>query len=123
MSTHKIPGGQYTNLLFQSKQLGLADNWTEVKRKYTKANVVLGYITKVTPYSKVMGDLAQFILSQDLSLDSVSDRAEDLAFSESLIQCLRFEIGVSPRGFSEPLRSKILKSCNLDPVEGRPRDE
>ena len=56
--THKIPGGQYTNLLFQSKQLGLTENWPEVKRKYTKANVVLGYIPKVTPYSKVMEDMA-----------------------------------------------------------------
>ena len=68
LHTHKITGGQYTNLLFQSKQIGLTENLPEVKRNYTKANVVLGYITKVTPYSKVMGDLAQFILSQDLSL-------------------------------------------------------
>ena len=86
MHTHKIPGGQYTNLLFQSKQLGLTKNWPEVKRKYTKANVVLGYIPKVTPYSKVMEDMAQFVVSQDLSLESISDRAEDLAFSESVIQ-------------------------------------
>ena len=47
--THKIQGGQYTNLLFQSKYLGLTVNWPEVKRKYTKANVLLGYIPKVTP--------------------------------------------------------------------------
>ena len=66
-----------------------------------------------------MGDLAQFIVSHDLSLESVSDRANDLEFLESVIQCLRFEIGVSPGGFSEPLRSKVLKACNLDPVEGR----
>ena len=66
--THKILGGWYNKLLFQSRKLGLTDNWPEVKRKYTKTNVVLGYITKVTPYSKVMGDLAQFIFSQDLSL-------------------------------------------------------
>ena len=66
-----------------------------------------------------MGDLDQIIVYQDLSLESVSNRANDLAFSESVIQCLRFEIGVSPGGFSEPLRSKVLKSCNLDPVEGR----
>ena len=121
--THKIPGGHYTNLLFQSKQLGLTDNCPEVKRRYTKSNVKLGYIPRVTPYSKVMGDLAQFIVSQDLSLESVSDRAEDLAFLESMIQCLRFDIGVSPGGFSEPLRSKVLKSCNLDPVEGHPGAE
>ena len=118
--THKITGGQYNNLLFQSKQIGLTDNWPEFKIKYTNANVVLGYITKVTPYSKVVGDLERFIVSQDLSLESVSDRAEDLAFLESVIQCLRFDIGVSPGGFYELLQSKVLKSCNLDPVEGRP---
>ena len=70
-----------------------------------------------------MGDLAQFIVFKDMSLESVSDRAKDLAFSESVIQCLRFEIGVSPGGLSEPLRSKILKYCNLDPVEGCPGDK
>ena len=109
--THKIPGGRYTNLLFQSKQLGLTDNWVEVKRKYTKANVVLGYIPRVTPYSKVMRDMAEFIVSQDLSFEKISDRDEDLEFSESVNQCLRFEIGFSPRGFSETVTiqgSKIL---------------
>ena len=95
--THKIPRGQYTNLLFQFNQLGLMENCPEVNIKYTKSNVVLGQIPKVTPYSKVMGDLAQFIVSQDLSLESASNREEDLAFLESVIQCLRFEIGVSPR--------------------------
>ena len=123
MHTQKIPGGQYTNLLFQSKKPVLTENRLEVKRKYIKANIVLGYIPKVTSYSKVMGDLAQLIVSQNISLESVSDMAEDLAFSESVIQCLRFEIGVSLGGFSELLRSKVMKSCNLYPVEGRPGDE
>ena len=59
----------------------LTENWLKVKRNYTKANVALGYIPKVTPYSNAMGDLAQFIVSQDMSLKSVSDRAEDLVFS------------------------------------------
>ena len=90
MHTHKILGGWYNKLLFQSRKLGLTDNWPEVKRKYTKTNVVLGYITKVTPYPKIMGGLAQFIVSQDMSLESVSDRAEDVAFLERVIQCLRF---------------------------------
>ena len=101
----------------------MMENFPEVKRKYTKANVVLRYIPKVTPYSNIMRDLAQFIVSQDLSLESVSDWAKDLAFSDIVIQCLRFEIGVSPRGFYKTLRSKVLKSCNLDPVEGHPGAE
>ena len=70
-----------------------------------------------------MGDLAQFIVSQDMYLESVSDRDKDQAFLDSLIQRLRFEIGVSPGGLSEPLRSKVLKYCNLDPVEGCPGDK
>ena len=62
---HEIPGGQYTNLLYQSRQLGLTDKWPEIKRKYGEANMVLGDIPKVTPSSKVVGDLAQFMVSQD----------------------------------------------------------
>lgn len=62
----QIPGGQYTNLLFQSKQLGLTDRWTEIKKKYAEANIVLGDIPKVTPSSKVVGDLAQFMVAQNL---------------------------------------------------------
>merc|ERR550514_2506708 len=54
---HEIPGGQYTNLLFQSKQLGLGDSWSEVKKAYAAANLLLGDIPKVTPSSKVVGDL------------------------------------------------------------------
>ena len=103
MHTYKIPRRHYTNLLFQSTQLGLTNNWPEVKRKYTEANIILGYITNVTSYSKVMGELSQFIVSQDLSLENIYNRAEDLAFSERVIQCPRFEISFSSEGFSEPL--------------------
>ena len=56
---HEIPGGQYTNLLYQSKQLGLDERWAEIKKKYAQANLLLGDIPKVTPSSKVVGDLAQ----------------------------------------------------------------
>ena len=68
MHTHSIPGGQYINLLFQSKQLGLAEKWKDIKRNYANTNVVLGYIPKVTPLYKVMVDLDQFMVSQDLYL-------------------------------------------------------
>merc|ERR1711935_119361 len=63
---NEIPGGQYTNLLFQSKQLGLTEKWPEIKKKYAQANIVLGDIPKVTPSSKVVGDLAQFMVAQNL---------------------------------------------------------
>jgi len=117
---HEIPGGQYTNLLFQSKQLGLTERWPEIKKKYAEANIVLGDIPKVTPSSKVVGDLAQFMVAQDLSAIDVSEQADTLAFPQSVVQYLRGEIGIPPGGFPEPLRTKVLESRGLEPVEGRP---
>ena len=117
---HEIPGGQYTNLLFQSRQLGLTDRWPQIKQKYAEANWILGDIPKVTPSSKVVGDLAQFMVAQNLEMKVVVDQADTLAFPESVVQYLRGEIGVPPGGFPEPLRSKVLKSRGLEPIEGRP---
>jgi pyruvate carboxylase len=117
---HEIPGGQYTNLLFQSKQLGLTEKWPEIKRKYAEANIVLGDIPKVTPSSKVVGDLAQFMVAQNLQPHDILDQAETLAFPDSVVNYLRGDIGIPPGGFPEPLRSKVLKGRGLDPVEGRP---
>jgi len=117
---HEIPGGQYTNLLFQSRQLGLTDKWPEIKKKYAEANIILGDIPKVTPSSKVVGDLAQFMVAQNLDATTILDQAETLAFPQSVVQYLRGEIGIPPGGFPEPLRSKVLKGRGLEPVEGRP---
>jgi len=117
---HEIPGGQFTNLLYQSKQLGLTERWPEIKKKYAEANLVLGDIPKVTPSSKVVGDLAQFMVAQDLSIADIEEQAETLEFPGSVIQYLRGEIGQPPGGFPEPLRSKVLKAQGLDPIDGRP---
>lgn len=117
---HEIPGGQYTNLLFQSKQLGLADKWPQIKNKYAEANAILGDIPKVTPSSKVVGDLAQFMVVQNLEAQSVLDQAETLAFPDSVVNFLKGDIGVPPGGFPEPLRSKVLAGRGLVGVEGRP---
>jgi len=117
---HEIPGGQYTNLLYQSRQLGLTEKWPEIKKKYAQANIVLGDIPKVTPSSKVVGDLAQFMVSQDLSPEQVLEDAESLAFPESVVQYLKGDIGIPPGGFPEPLRSRVLKSRGLTAVDGRP---
>ena len=70
-----MPGGQYTNLLFQSTQLGLAGRWPAVKTAYAEANQLLGDIIKVTPSSKVVGDLAQFMVQNGLSEQDVRDAA------------------------------------------------
>ena len=120
---HEIPGGQYTNLLYQSRQLGLTEKWPQIKQKYAEANIVLGDIPKVTPSSKVVGDLAQFMVAQDLFIQDIVEQADTLAFPESVVQYLRGEIGVPPGGFPEPLRSKVLKARGLEPIEGRPGAE
>lgn len=117
---HEIPGGQYTNLLFQSQQLGLTEKWPEIKKKYAEANIILGDIPKVTPSSKVVGDLAQFMVAQNLDAESILAQADSLAFPQSVVQYLRGEIGIPPGGFPEPLRTKVLEGRGLEPVEGRP---
>ena len=82
---HEMPGGQYTNLLFQSTQLGLTGQWSKVKKAYATANRLLGDIIKVTPSSKVTGDLAQFLVANDLSEEEVIEKAESLSFPKSVI--------------------------------------
>jgi len=122
--THEIPGGQYTNLLFQSKQLGLTEKWPEIKAKYREANLLLGDIPKVTPSSKVVGDLAQFMVAQNLSPEELVASADTLALPESVVQFFQGTIGVPPAGFPEPLTSKVRKGRSLpngqSAYEGRP---
>ncbi|KAJ3057124.1 pyruvate carboxylase [Rhizophlyctis rosea] len=117
---HEMPGGQYTNLLFQSQQLGLGDAWIEVKKAYATANRLCGDIVKVTPSSKVVGDLAQFMVSQKLTEQEVIDRAEELSFPTSVLEYYQGYLGEPPYGFPEPLRTRILEAKGLQKVEGRP---
>jgi len=107
--SHEIPGGQYTNLLYQSRQLGLSAKWPEIKAMYKEANLLLGDIPKVTPSSKVVGDLAQFMVSQSLSPADVMAQAETLAFPESVVQFFQGAIGIPPGGFPEPLATMVRK--------------
>ena len=77
--TDEIPGGQYTNLLFQSKQLGLSGRFAEVKKAYALANKLLGDIPKVTPSSKTVGDLAQFLVTTKTSEEELVNNAAILS--------------------------------------------
>jgi pyruvate carboxylase len=121
---HEIPGGQYTNLLFQSKQLGLSEKWAQIKLAYAQANLLLGDIPKVTPSSKVVGDLAQFMVSQNLTPEQVIEGASTLALPGSVVEFFQGVIGVPPAGFPEPLTSRVRKGRSLPDgtshYEGRP---
>ncbi|CAB3387025.1 Hypothetical predicted protein [Cloeon dipterum] len=115
---NEIPGGQYTNLQFQAFSLGLGDFFEDVKKAYREANLLLGDIIKVTPSSKVVGDLAQFMVQNKLSAEEVLEKAEELSFPKSVVEFLQGSIGEPYGGFPEPLRSRVLK--NMPRVEGRP---
>jgi pyruvate carboxylase len=81
-----MPGGQFTNLQYQSTQLGLTGQWASVKDAYAVANRLLGDIIKVTPSSKVVGDMAQFIVANNLSEQDVIEQADTLSFPKSVIE-------------------------------------
>jgi len=115
---HEIPGGQYTNLQFQAYSLGLGDQFEAVKTKYREANLLLGDIVKVTPSSKIVGDLAQFMVQNNLGPEEVRSNAASLSFPTSVVEYLQGMIGQPHGGFPEPLRSDILKE--LPVIEGRP---
>lgn len=117
---HEMPGGQYTNLQFQARQLGLGEMWNSIKAAYTIANRLCGDISKVTPSSKVVGDFAQFMVAQGLSEKDVIDQAETLSFPQSVIEYYQGFLGQPPFGFPEPLRTRILSARNLSPIIGRP---
>jgi pyruvate carboxylase len=115
---HEIPGGQYSNLRAQAEALGVGDGWEAVKRAYAEVNRLFGDIPKVTPSSKVVGDMAIWMVKQKLDARAVSERAEELTFPESVIDFMRGGLGKPPGGFTEPLRTKVLKGAA--PIEGRP---
>ena len=106
---HEIPGGQLTNLIFQATQLGLGTQWAQTKKAYEQANDLLGDIVKVTPTSKVVGDLAQFMVSNKLSYDDVLAKAEELDFPGSVLEFFEGLMGQPYGGFPEPLRTKALR--------------
>lgn len=115
---HQIPGGQYTNLHFQAHSMGLGDEFSNVKKQYAEANAMFGDLVKVTPSSKVVGDMAQFMVQNNLTRADVEERADELSLPQSVIDMMRGHIGHPPGGFPEPLRSKIVKSRST--FEGRP---
>src|SRR5262249_29410267 len=106
---HEIPGGQYSNLRPQADAMGIGDRLPELKRMYALVNEMLGDIVKVTPSSKVVGDLAIYMLTHNLTPEELLARGERLQFPESVIGFFKGDIGIPPGGFPERLRRVILK--------------
>lgn len=107
---HEMPGGQYTNLREQARSLGIDHRWTEVSRAYADVNQLFGDIVKVTPTSKVVGDMALMMVANDLSVEDVRDPAKDIAFPDSVVSLFKGELGFPPDGFPAELSRKVLRS-------------
>ncbi|MBI1315760.1 pyruvate carboxylase [bacterium] len=106
---HEIPGGQYSNLRPQAEALGLGDRFDEIKSKYVEVNQLFGDLVKVTPSSKVVGDMALFMLTAGLSAEDVLTQGERLSFPESVRSMFRGDLGQPDGGFPPVLQKIILK--------------
>ncbi|MDQ0457937.1 pyruvate carboxylase [Rhizobium paknamense] len=106
---HEMPGGQFTNLKEQARSLGLETRWHEVAQAYADANRMFGDIVKVTPSSKVVGDMALMMVAQDLTVEDVENPEKDIAFPDSVVSMLRGDLGQPPGGWPETLQKKALK--------------
>ncbi len=106
---HEMPGGQFTNLKGQARSLGLEERWHEVAQTYSDVNDMFGDIVKVTPSSKVVGDMALMMVSQGLSRAQVEDPDTDVAFPDSVIDMMRGNLGQPPGGFPPAIIAKVLK--------------
>jgi pyruvate carboxylase len=115
---HEMPGGQFTNLQEQARALGLASRWEEVCQAYADVNRLLGDIVKVTPTSKAVGDLALFLVTNNLSVDALMDSKRELAFPESVVDLLAGRMGQPPGGFPPAVQRRVLR--DIEPMKGRP---
>ncbi|MCC6657606.1 MAG: biotin/lipoyl-binding protein, partial [Rhodocyclaceae bacterium] len=117
---HEMPGGQYTNLREQARAMGLEHRWAEVSKAYAEVNLLFGDIVKVTPTSKVVGDMALFMVANDLTPEQVRDPNREVAFPESVVSLMKGELGYPPDGFPAALQKKVLRGEK--PLPGRAGD-
>ena len=106
---HEMPGGQFTNLKAQARSMGLEERWHEVAQMYSDVNRMFGDIVKVTPSSKVVGDMALMMVAQGLTVDQVVDPSFEVSFPESVIDMMRGNLGQPPGGFPDTIVRKVLK--------------
>ena len=114
----QVPGGQITNLKHQAEALGLLGQWREIVERYRQADAALGELIKVTPSSKAVGDLALFMVQNDLDGDTLLQRAPELSFPESVVGLLKGRLGRPPYGFPPQLQAAVLRGEK--PLEDRP---
>ncbi|WP_374764715.1 pyruvate carboxylase [Yunchengibacter salinarum] len=105
---HEMPGGQFTNLKEQARSMGLESHWPEVARAYEQVNHLFGNIIKVTPSSKVVGDMALFMVTQELTPEDVLSDKREIDFPESVKDFFRGDLGQPMGGFPEALQKKVL---------------
>jgi pyruvate carboxylase len=117
---HEMPGGQVTNLREQAASLGLGHRWPEVSRAYTEVNKLFGDIIKVTPSSKVVGDMALFIVTNNLKPEDILDEKRELSFPKSVVEFFEGRLGQPVGGFPEKLQRIVLRG--KEPLKGRPAD-
>ncbi|BBM18085.1 pyruvate carboxylase [Enterococcus avium] len=106
---HEMPGGQYSNLQQQAKAVGLGEKWDEIKEMYQTVNLMFGDIVKVTPSSKVVGDMALFMVQNDLTEQDIYDRGDELSYPDSVVSFFQGELGQPVGGFPEKLQQIILQ--------------
>ncbi|MFZ1808021.1 MAG: pyruvate carboxylase [Cyclobacteriaceae bacterium] len=123
---HEIPGGQYSNLGPQARGLGLIEKFEEIKQRYAEVNELFGDIVKVTPSSKVVGDLALYMVSNGLTKEDIMERGDSISFPESVQSFFRGDLGQPTGGFPKHLQKIVLKgkesykdrpNAHLDPVD------
>lgn len=115
---HEMPGGQFSNLKQQAKSVGLGERWDDVKDMYHRVNMMFGDIIKVTPSSKVVGDMTLFMVQNNLTEEDVMEHGDTLDFPQSVIEFFEGRLGTPYQGFPEKLRKIVLK--DRKPLTGRP---
>ncbi|KIX18652.1 pyruvate carboxylase [Paracoccus sp. 228] len=115
---HEMPGGQFTNLKSQARSMGLEDRWHEVAQAYADVNRMFGDIVKVTPSSKVVGDMALMMVSQNLTPEDVMNPDRDMSFPDSVVDMMRGNLGQPPGGWPRAIQAKVLKGET--PITDRP---
>ena len=117
---HEMPGGQFTNLRQQAKSLGLEGRWHEIADTYAQVNQLFGDIVKVTPSSKVVGDLALFMVTNNLTALDVLSPDKKLNFPRSVVEMMQGMLGFPEGGWPKVFQKIVLDSAGVNPSEGRP---